>query len=374
MNSEKKKRRISKGNIIYIIVLFLLLAFCTVTYLSAGNTAFCDWWKMNVFTPYTDLASGIASGSKTSWGLMIAFVLLLYLLGMIVTLFLSVFLRTDSFKRFRNRNFKCILVIFLSIILLYEAMWYIPRNATFLNGSYTQSTPVTGENLLQLYQYLDREISDCEQHLSIDYVAEKVVPPGHEENISAIRSSAKKLSTEFPYLKGEYPDAKIHSGSLLEMLLYSQGIYSFTLPLTGEMYMYTDYVDGSADAEFAFRILEESGVKIYTHELAHHKGYFRESEAEFISYKICTESDDPYIRYCGLKQACALVGYELKQRDYLFDYYYSDDFFDRSLTGPMNGHEEEFGWKMEKKISGDKIYDDVLSLIVEDYLRNKKDA
>ena len=124
-------------------------------------------------------------------------------------------------------------------------------------------------------------------------------------------------------------------------------------------------------------ITEIADVTIYAHELAHHKGYFRESEAEFISYKICTESDDPYIRYCGLKQAYDFVRYELSLRDYLFDYGYAG----RPLTGPMKDlygddpdYGEEFGWKMEKMISGDKVYDELLSLMVRDYLRNHGDV
>ena len=237
--SSEKKRKISKENIVYLAAVLLILALCTAAYLSAGNTAFCDWWKLNVFKPYTDLASSITAGSKTSWGLKIAIVLLLYLFGMIVTVFFSVVFRTDSYKRFRNRYLKSVFVIFLSIVFLYEAMWYIPRNATLLNGSYALSTLVTGEDLLQLNNYLNLEIRDCEQHL--DYFSNgEVNPNSNIENIAAIRRSVKNLSTEFPYLKGECPDAKIHSNSLLETILYSHGIYSFTLPLTGEMYMYSN--------------------------------------------------------------------------------------------------------------------------------------
>lgn len=365
MSSEKIKRkiRISRGNAVYIIAVALMLALCIAAYLSVRNTEFCDWWKLNVFKPYTDLVSGITSGSDSLWGLNIALVLLLYLAVVLVIAFLGIWLKTDSFQRLRNGCLKSLLVVFLLILFMYETIWYIPRNSTFLNGAYTLETQVTGEELLQLYRYLSREMSECEPEINEHGVT---IRPDHEILLEAIKRSAGNLSKEFPYLKGELPDAKndtkVSYYTYIDALIHSKGISSFSLPLTGEMYMYDSFMNDCID------------VCAYAHALAHHKGYFRESEAEFISYKICTESDEPYVRYSALKSAYDLVDYELSLRGYLMGGLYSS----RPFSGPMKDmygdnpdYLEEFGWKMEKKISGDKVYDELLSLMIEDYRRNK---
>lgn len=358
----KERKKISKGNIVYVFAVVLLLALCVTAYLSAGNTEFCDWWKLNVFKPYNDYMSAITSSSESVWGINIFRGLLVYLLAVIVAFILKLFIRTDSYKRFGNGCLKSVLVVFLTVILLYEAIWYIPRNASFLDGSYTPGTEVDGDTLCEIWRYLGNEIGKCD--LKYDEHDELIIPE-QGELLAAIKRSAGNLSNEFPYLKGELPDAKNDGHSYMDSLFRSKRIASFSLPLTGEIYMYDSYVNEWVDSY------------VYTHLLAHHKGYFRESEAEFLSYKICKESDEPFVRYIGLRKAYDLIDYELTQRGYPMIGTYDE----RPTTGPMAtlyGNKpdsysfvEEFGWKMEKKISGDKIYDDVLSLIVEDYRRNK---
>ena len=37
----------------------------------------------------------------------------------------------------------------------------------------------------------------------------------------------------------------------------------------------------------------------------------------------------------------------------------------------MSETDEELGWKMEKKISGNEVYDKLLNLMIEDYRRTK---
>ncbi len=70
-----------------------------------------------------------------------------------------------------------------------------------------------------------------------------------------------------------------------EAMSYSHitGVYTF---FTGEANINVNFPDYTV---------------VYTaaHELAHQRGIAREDEANFVAFLVCTQSDDPYIRYCG---------------------------------------------------------------------------
>ena len=51
------------------------------------------------------------------------------------------------------------------------------------------------------------------------------------------------------------------------------------------------------------------------HELAHQRGIAREDEANFVAFLVCSESDDPYIRYCGYLGLCEYVLNSLYRAD-----------------------------------------------------------
>ncbi len=61
------------------------------------------------------------------------------------------------------------------------------------------------------------------------------------------------------------------------------GMYTF---FTGEANVNVNYPD--------FIIISSAA-----HEMAHQRGINREDEANFVSYLVCSMSDDPYVRYCG---------------------------------------------------------------------------
>jgi len=69
------------------------------------------------------------------------------------------------------------------------------------------------------------------------------------------------------------------------------GMYSF---ITGEANINVNYPD------FIM-------VTTVAHEMAHQRGIGKEDEADFTSFLVCTESDDPYIRYCGYVEMYRMV-------------------------------------------------------------------
>jgi hypothetical protein len=70
------------------------------------------------------------------------------------------------------------------------------------------------------------------------------------------------------------------------------GIYS---PFTGE----PNYNDAQVDCDLPFTI---------AHEVAHARGFARESEANFVAFLVCIRSSHPYVRYSGYLNALRVLG------------------------------------------------------------------
>ena len=74
------------------------------------------------------------------------------------------------------------------------------------------------------------------------------------------------------------------------------------------------YFTGEANIDIAFP--DYTIPFTAAHELAHQRGIAREDEANFIAFLVCTESDDPYIRYSGYLYVYNYVASALYKTDY----------------------------------------------------------
>lgn len=81
--------------------------------------------------------------------------------------------------------------------------------------------------------------------------------------------------------------------------MHITGVYSF---FTGEANLNVGFPDYTLPATAA-------------HELAHQRGIAREDEASFLSFLVCIESDDPYVRYSGYMMAYEYVSSALWSAD-----------------------------------------------------------
>lgn len=92
------------------------------------------------------------------------------------------------------------------------------------------------------------------------------------------------------------PKAVYFSGVLTRL-----GISGMYFPFTGEPNFNAD----APDFERPFSI---------AHEMAHQRGFARESEANFVAFLVCTHASDPFVRYSGYRQAFG-VAFELSKLD-----------------------------------------------------------
>ena len=98
-----------------------------------------------------------------------------------------------------------------------------------------------------------------------------------------LSSAYAKDSTEYSFLPYSPGVAKPVLLSEVMSHMHITGVYSF---FTGEANINVGFPDYTIPYTAA-------------HEMAHQRGIAREDEANFIAFLVCTNSDDPYIRYSG---------------------------------------------------------------------------
>lgn len=116
-----------------------------------------------------------------------------------------------------------------------------------------------------------------------------------DDLVQAEVSAYKKISAEYPELKGNYESVKAVTSSRVMSAMEITGIF---WPFTMEANVNTDVTDYTIPATMC-------------HELAHLRGFMREDEANFIAYLVCSNSDNKILQYSGLMLALTYAGNQL---------------------------------------------------------------
>lgn len=144
--------------------------------------------------------------------------------------------------------------------------------------------------------------------------------------------------------------ARVKPVMLSEVMSYMHitGVYSF---FTGEANLNVGFPDYTLPATAA-------------HELAHQRGIAREDEASFLSFLVCTGSDDPYVRYSGYMMAYEYVSSALWKADSTL-YYEATDALSDEVRGELTAYRAFFE-KYENSVAGD-----ISSSINDSYLQSQ---
>lgn len=207
-----------------------------------------------------------------------------------------------------------------------------------------------------------------------------VIYPDKDEVEREVADAMRGISDEFPRLSGFYPRLKIALCSeLLEYMWIGGYTYPYTMEVTGNRYTDQLYY-----------------ISLYAHESAHHQGYYRESEANFLAYLGCVKSEDPLLQYSGyisiyyyIDDACVNILSELND-DALWDEYDRMQVADQVRAdelGSLSQSVEEFqnaekllesfeqvaedtadiGWETQGEILDEDSYDGVVDLLLKYY-------
>ncbi len=284
------------------LVLYGLSAFCAVLYVILINsTAFADWFNGTVSAALRGALSYLTAWIPFSLGELAIW---------LIPVFLFLILRHAI--RCRCESWRSVAVyvgMLLSVISLLFSVFVL----TFTAG---YRTSPLNEKL-----GLEREmVSVTELQDTMILLAEAV--SAESENISFRENGFSSMPHTFAEMNEHLSDAYEAFGETYDFLpraatqvkpvllsevmsyMHITGVYSF---FTGEANVNVGFPDYTLPATAA-------------HELAHQRGIAREDEANFLSFLVCTGSDDPYLRYSGYLMAYEYVADALWQAD--SDLYY----------------------------------------------------
>ena len=168
------------------------------------------------------------------------------------------------------------------------------------------------------------------------------------EHLSDAYAEVSRTHTFLPHAA-----ARVKPVVLSEAMSYMHvtGVYSF---FTGEANLNVGFPDYTLPATAA-------------HELAHQRGVAREDEASFLAFLVCTESDDPYVRYSGYMMAYEYVSAALRRADStLYQRAYA------KLSSEARGELAAYGRFFEQY--RDSVASDISSSINNSYLQSQGTA
>ncbi len=273
--SEKKKKSPYWKIWLTILSLTILLA------IAGFFPKFCDWYANNIYRYLCDGLSRITDLLPFILGEIMMYLGIAMVIFSVIFLVLLVFLRKKpKYRRFCAGYFKTFLMMLTCVIFIYMPMWYIPfRGTVFGRGETNQRTEFTYDEIYALLEYATNGANSAAEEIEIGEDG-KVIFPTAEELQPLISDSMINISDEFPRLKGFYPKVKTaYCSDILERMGIGGFTYPFTMEATHSKYLSPTYQP----------VLD-------AHELSHHKGYYKENEANFLSQIALSQSENPYLR------------------------------------------------------------------------------
>ncbi len=244
-------------------------------------TVWADFYTDHIYTFIRDPISHIVERLRFPLGEMLMYLGAILLIMAVVFLILLIFFgKKKGYTAFVSVYIKSIIILILIVLLIYSVQWLTPYRSSVLGKKSNTDREYTIEEIRTLYLYIVDNINEeCENvprddNGNVIYDSKEVA----EQKLSAAMND---ISNEYTRLEGYYPTIK---AAWCSDVLDWMGIGGYTYPYTMEL-TYNKYIN-----RFYFPTL-------YAHESSHHMGYYKEHEANFLSFVSCSGSDDPVLRY-----------------------------------------------------------------------------
>lgn len=270
---------------------------------------FCAFYRENI---YGYIASAL--------GFLMSFIpfplgeVLMYVGAMIVISCLAVTIsflflcKNARYRAFVVRYFKGILAVVCAVLLVYTVNWVLPFRAPRMDVKPAVDRKYSVEEMQLLRNYAVEKANEMALSIARDGEGRIILSENLHQDIS---DAMNNISSEFTLLKGYYPREK---ASLCSSFLEWMNIGGYTYPYTMEV-SYNKYID------YLYRPI------LLSHEQCHHKGYYQEDEATFLSIIACVNSDSKYLQYSGFVEL----------------YYYIERDYARSM---LNVYEDAYAYEL----------------------------
>ena len=273
-------RQLTGATLYWKIIAFMLSVIFVMNF-AACNKSFCDVYSDIVYGKIADKLGKITGLIPIAFGEILMYLgILLLLLAMIFVIMHFAFIRKKQYQNFVKQYMRGLFFLFIMVLFIYTFHWVIPFRSNLLGKSKHKEVQYSEERLRLLRTYIVENLNavskqvkrDSEGHIQYDDI---------DAMYRTVADAMNNISDEYPRLKGYYPPMK---AALCSDVLEYMWIGGFTYPYTMEV-TYNKYITNLYYPS------------LLAHESAHHKGYYKENEANFLSYLACTNSEDPIVRY-----------------------------------------------------------------------------
>jgi hypothetical protein len=315
---------------LYTKTILMIITITLIINLVAFSRSFCDFYTKHIYHHIANVISRVTGILPFNLGeimmylvMIMAVIMIVALLALLIVLSVrrlaAVYNRKSIglfYKKFRHCvavYMKVILATLVVTALIYTLNWFIPfrgsgaqvvadMNVEATSGESTKANEnmsgdhgvdtsdereYTTEDLFSLRAILINNINSLAEQVDRDengYI--KQDENMYEEVVKAMEG----LSDIYPILDGYYPKVKLaYCSDILDFM----GIGGYTYPYTMEVTInkYTTYMDYGP---------------LVAHEMAHHKGFYTERDANFISFLAGINSDSKLLAYSSYRY---ILGY-----------------------------------------------------------------
>lgn len=312
---------------LYTKTILMIITITLIINLVAFSRSFCDFYTKHIYHHIANVISRVTGilpfnlGEIMMYLVMIMIVALLALLIVLLVRRLAAVYNKKSiglfYKKFRHCvavYMKVILATLVVTALIYTLNWFIPfrgsgaqvvadMNVEATAGEHTKANEnVSGDNGVDTSderEYTTEDLFSLRAILinSINSLAEQVDRDENgyikqdEDMYEEVVKAMEGLSDIYPILDGYYPKVKLaYCSDVLDFM----GIGGYTYPYTMEVTInkYTTYMDYGP---------------LVAHEMAHHKGFYTERDANFISFLAGTNSDSRLLAYSSYRYILSYV-------------------------------------------------------------------
>lgn len=302
-----------------MVLLFILLVF----QMAACSTSFCDAYTDTIYEKVADILGRATGKIPIAIGELLMYLgIVLLILAVVFAGFLPYFGRKQRYRSFVKCYMKSILCIFVLVLLVYTFNWVIPLRSSLLGQGQQEEHQYSEKQLRILRAFIVEHLNELSGQVERDqegHILYKDISTTNQEVAHAMQS----IADQYPRLKGYYPPMKVALCSeILEYMWIGGYTYPYTMEITCNRYTDNLYYPS-----------------LFAHESSHHQGYYKENEANFLSYLGCIHSEDPVLRYSG----------------YLTIYYYIDD----AYTDILMQLEDDALWEEYDKVQvADQVWTD----------------
>lgn len=209
------------------------------------------------------------------------------IIGMPVLLATMIYISVRCFRKSDTEATRCIVGLFSILTLMYSifvlgyGMGY--HGTSLASKLQLKENAVTAEELKQTAEKLLEEMTPILDEIPFSDEGQSYMTYRLNDMNGKLNDTYVKVSKKYPFI--QKIRTKIKYIVLSEPMTYTHisGVYSY---YTGEANLNINFPDYTLPFTAA-------------HELAHQRGIAPENEANFVAFLICTESDDPYIKYSG---------------------------------------------------------------------------